>query len=307
MKPIVWLGQLCDYWETTKNNKWLPPQRHVNGWSFWWKLWDVDILGTRFPDGYNTICTHQFLTKKAPVQLWYGEKWGLLKKILGTWKIFYIGTSEERSIFLLWFWLTRAILPFPKWQPAPSAAWTMPWAGSTPTAPGQISFSGPNLERSWGTKSTAPIHSALKRRHCEKEHRWGQVTTDETDYFPKDQWALVWWRFPDIPQIFLMSSVVPRCACCQNTVYSFALEPEKQVKIFTSYLPSQNAHRAKNNCLHEKARKIILGRHEDHVPLSKENLWDQTWLTSRNVFPLQPPSPHLPKTRKSNIGTEFLK
>lgn len=129
----------------------------------------------------------------------------------------FIWTSEERSIFLPCFWLTRLVLPFDKWQsylvnqhwadPAPDPAWALFWAGSGFPS-GQISFSCLNLVRSSGTKSIAPIQSVLKGRQLSKgtqvkagDSRWNSVIIFQ---MTSRLWSLVMllWPTSDLsPQI----------------------------------------------------------------------------------------------------------
>lgn len=138
-----------------------------------------------------------------------------LKTLLETWKIFYIWTSEERPLFVFWFWLARLVLRFDKWQsylvnehwtdPAAVPAWALRWAGSGFLPPGQISFSWLKLVRSWSTKSIALIQSALKGRQLSKGTQVKQVIADETRrLFSKEPaGSEVCGCFSDTPQIFL--------------------------------------------------------------------------------------------------------
>lgn len=56
-------------------------------------------------DRYNTIHTHQFLTRKAPLQLWYGEelRFKKKKKILGNMENILHVNFRKRSIFFFFF------------------------------------------------------------------------------------------------------------------------------------------------------------------------------------------------------------
>lgn len=121
IKPMVWLGQLCDYWETTKNNKCLSPQRHINvGWPFWWKLWDAVILTSWMPDRYTQPIPIGFwLGKSSPAMVWRKvEVFKKKKKNLGNMENILHLNFRRKSIFffLFWFWFTRVVLPFHKCQ-----------------------------------------------------------------------------------------------------------------------------------------------------------------------------------------------
>lgn len=142
-----------------------------------------------FPMKRHSLYPSVFLTRKTPVQLWYGEKLRVF---------FLIPRNTENILHLNFRRKICSVLGSPDW-PCPLINDKITLLISTeqiqpPTLlglcsgqevvflPGQISFSCLNLVRSQGTKSMALIQSALKGKQLSKgtqvtagDRRWNSM------------------------------------------------------------------------------------------------------------------------------------